>query len=171
MNHLIIGGARSGKSRYAQQLAARAGLDVIYIATATADDDEMRARIQQHQQQRPAHWQLVEEPVQLANVLLLQAASDRVLLVDCLTLWLSNLLAQRDSTLLKSECDKLVNIIPDLPCQLILVSNEVGQGIVPANALARRFIDEAGWLHQRLAEVCSTVTIMTAGLPQTLKPL
>ena len=169
MKHFILGGARSGKSRYAQQLAERTGLEPIYIATATADDDEMRLRIKQHQQQRPAHWRLVEEPVQLAEVLLQQDANNRVILVDCLTLWLSNLLAEDNEDILKSECDKLLHTIPGLQCQLLLVSNEVGQGIVPANALARRFIDEAGWLHQRLAETCNKVTFMTAGLPQTLK--
>ena len=169
MKHLVLGGARSGKSRYAQQLAENSNRKVIYIATAAAGDAEMQARIEKHQQQRPAHWRVVEEQIHLADVLQQNDAVDHVLLVDCLTLWLSNLLGKENETLLQDECNKLFAVLPPLQCHLIIVSNEVGQGIVPVNALARRFVDEAGWLHQRLAEICTDVTFMVAGLPQTLK--
>lgn len=169
MKHFVLGGARSGKSRYAQQLAENSGLDVVYIATAWAGDDEMHARIALHQQQRPAHWRLIEEHEHLAKVLLQQDALNRLLLVDCLTLWLSNLLGSRDATLFRTERDKLFEVMPQLKGELILVSNEVGQGIVPDNALARVFIDEAGRLHQQLADICDQVTFMIAGLPQRIK--
>lgn len=169
MKHLVLGGARSGKSRYAQQWAEDSKQDVIYIATAQAGDNEMRLRIEKHQQQRPAHWLLVEEPIHLADVLLAHDAANRVLLVDCLTLWLSNLLGESNNRLLADECEKLLSTLPALQCDVLLVSNEVGQGIVPVNALARQFIDEAGWLHQRLAALCDRVTFVVAGLPQTIK--
>lgn len=169
MKQLVLGGARSGKSRYAQQLAVDYGLDVIYVATATAGDEEMRLRIHQHQQQRPSHWHLVEEQLHLADVLLQNDAVGRVLLVDCITLWLSNLLCSDNEKQFSHECSNLLAVIPQLQCRLILVSNEVGQGIVPVNELARRFVDEAGWLHQRLAGICDRVTFMVAGLPQILK--
>ena len=169
MKHLILGGARSGKSSYAQQLAEHSKQDVIYVATATAGDEEMRLRIQKHQQQRPAHWRLIEEQIHLADSLLQHDAVDRVILVDCLTLWLSNLLGQNNQQLLNDECEKLFDVMPALQSTLIMVSNEVGQGIVPINELARRFVDETGWLHQRLAGMCDKVTFMVAGLPQPIK--
>ncbi|MDQ1362251.1 MAG: adenosylcobinamide kinase / adenosylcobinamide-phosphate guanylyltransferase [Pseudomonadota bacterium] len=169
VKHLVLGGARSGKSRYAQRLAENAGREVVYIATASAGDAEMHARIERHKQQRPNHWKLVEESIYLADVLRQQDAANRIVLIDCLTLWLSNLLGKEDEALWMNECNKLFAVLPQLHCDLIMVSNEVGQGIVPANALARRFIDEAGWLHQRLAEICNRVTFMLAGIPQTLK--
>lgn len=169
MKHLVLGGARSGKSRYAQNMADNTGRHVVYVATAGADDAEMQARIEKHKQIRPPHWQLVEEQIHLADVLLQHDAADRILLVDCLTLWLSNLLCVGNDKQLTDECEKLLKVIPGLQANLLLVSNEVGQGIVPANELARRFIDEAGWLHQRLTELCSQVTFMVAGIPQVLK--
>lgn len=168
MKHLILGGARSGKSRHAEVLAAASGLAVTYVATATAADQEMRQRIAHHRAQRPAAWALVEEPLALADVLSAHAAPGRCLLVDCLTLWLSNLLAAPPVRMAR-ELDHLLAALPALPGQLLLVSNEVGWGIVPDNALARRFRDEAGWLHQRLAAVCDSVTLVAAGLPLVLK--
>lgn len=167
MKHLILGGARSGKSRHAEQLAEQSGCDVVYIATAEALDAEMTARIAHHRAQRPGHWHLVEEPQALAHVLRMQAAPDRCLLVDCLTLWLGNLLA--DEARLQQELAALYAVLPELPGEVLLVSNEVGWGIVPDNPLARRFRDEAGRLHQRLAGVCDRVTLVVAGLPLALK--
>lgn len=168
MKHLILGGARSGKSRHAEQLAAQAGRDVVYVATAEALDEEMAARIAHHRVQRPAGWSLVEEPLALARVLHREAAADRCLLVDCLTLWLGNLLAQGDERMAQ-EMDELYAVLPELPGDVLLVSNEVGWGIVPDNPLARRFRDEAGRLHQRLAQLCDHVTLVAAGLPLSLK--
>jgi len=167
MKHLILGGARSGKSRHAEQLAQESGHAVVYIATAQALDAEMAARIAYHQAQRPGHWHLVEEPLALAAVLRAAAAPGRCLLVDCLTLWLGNLLA--DEVRLQQEVDALYAVLPELPGDILLVSNEVGWGIVPDNALARRFRDEAGRLHQRLAALCDRVTLVAAGLPLALK--
>lgn len=169
MKHLILGGVRSGKSRFAEQQALDSGLEVVYIATATAGDDEMHRRIQKHQQQRPSHWQLVEEPLMLTESLQLYAASERCLLVDCLTLWLSNLLLKGDDELFRLQSDSFVNSMATLPGQLVLVSNETGLGIVPTGEITRRYCDEAGQLHQKLAQVCDRVILMVAGLPHVLK--
>jgi len=168
MKELILGGARSGKSALAQQRASESGLKVIYIATAQVLDQEMAERIALHRQARPAGWRLVEEPLALAQALQAHAAADRCLLVDCLTLWLNNLLAQSEDRLLL-EKQALLETLPALSGTIILVSNEVGQGIVPVNPLARRFRDEAGWLHQALAQCCERVTLTVAGLPLSLK--
>ncbi len=169
MKELILGGVRSGKSRLAEQHALASGLEVFYIATATAEDDEMRQRIAHHRQQRPSTWQLIEEPLELATVLQQHAAEDRCLLVDCLTLWLTNLLLAEDASLLARERDALLEQLENLPGHIILVSNETGMGIVPEAELARRFGDEAGRLHQNLAQICDRVILTVAGLPQLLK--
>jgi adenosylcobinamide kinase/adenosylcobinamide-phosphate guanylyltransferase len=169
MKQLILGGARSGKSQYAQQQAIASGLQVVYIATAQAGDAEMQARIEQHQTGRPAHWQLVEEPISLAEVLQQQDQPGRCLLVDCLTLWLTNLLCHDDPSLYMRERDRLLQLLPELQASVLLVSNEVGQGIVPLGELSRRFVDEAGWLHQALAKQSERVVWIMAGLPQILK--
>ncbi|MFZ4789696.1 MAG: bifunctional adenosylcobinamide kinase/adenosylcobinamide-phosphate guanylyltransferase [Candidatus Competibacteraceae bacterium] len=168
MKELILGGARSGKSAFAQRRAGASGLPVIYLATAEAHDAEMTARIVRHRADRPADWGLVEEPLALAAALHTHAAPDRCLLVDCLTLWLSNLLAVGDERL-EMEIRALTLTLPTLSGQILLVSNEVGQGIVPANLLARRFRDQAGLLHQQIAACCDRVTFVIAGLPLTLK--
>jgi adenosylcobinamide kinase/adenosylcobinamide-phosphate guanylyltransferase len=168
MKELILGGARSGKSAFAQQRALASGLNVIYLATAQAGDAEMAERIARHRAERPAGWGLVEEPLALADALQVRAAPDRCLLVDCLTLWLSNLLVAGDERL-DAETRGLLDTIPTLPGQVLLISNEVGQGIVPANPLARRFRDEAGRLHQAVASRCDRVTFVVAGLSLTLK--
>ncbi|WP_127475969.1 bifunctional adenosylcobinamide kinase/adenosylcobinamide-phosphate guanylyltransferase [Sulfurivermis fontis] len=168
MKHLILGGARSGKSRHAEQLAAQAGRSVVYIATAEALDEEMAMRITHHRARRPADWALVEEPLALAQVLRREAAAHRCLLVDCLTLWLGNLLALDDARM-QQETHALYAALPELSGDILLVSNEVGWGIVPDNPLARRFRDEAGRLHQRLAELCDHVSLVAAGLPLRLK--
>jgi adenosylcobinamide kinase/adenosylcobinamide-phosphate guanylyltransferase len=169
MYELILGGARSGKSRLAERLASESGLSVRYIATAQALDGEMQARIAHHQQSRPAHWQLVEEPVALARVLREQASSAHCLLVDCLTLWLSNLLLLDDESRLNSEIEQLLACLEDLPGRVIFVSNETGLGVVPMGELTRRYVDQAGWLHQALAERCQRVQFCVAGLPMLLK--
>lgn len=147
------------------------GLPVVYVATAEVRDAEMARRIALHQLRRPAHWKLAEEPFALAHTLTEQAAHDRCLIVDCLTLWLTNLLVSPDSSGARfvEERSALLETLPGLPGRILLVSNEVGQGIVPTNALARRFIDEAGWLHQDLAKLCERVVFITAGLPHVLK--
>lgn len=168
MKELILGGARSGKSAFAQQRALASGLNVIYLATAQAGDAEMAERIARHRAERPGGWGLVEEPLALADALQVRAAPDRCLLVDCLTLWLSNLLVAGDERL-DAETRGLLDTIPTLPGQVLLISNEVGQGIVPANPLARRFRDEAGRLHQAIASRCDRVTFVVAGLSLTLK--
>ena len=165
MIELVIGGARSGKSGYAERQALAAGLPVIYLATAQALDAEMAERIAHHRARRPAGWRSVEEPVALADALAREAASDACVLVDCLTLWLTNvLLAGRDA-----EIDRFLAALPALPGRILLVSNEVGWGIVPENALARRFRDEQGRLNQRVAAACDRVTLVAAGLPLSLK--
>lgn len=168
MKEFILGGARSGKSAFAQRQAQASGLNVIYLATAQAFDAEMVERIARHRAERPEDWGLVEEPLALAASLRSHAAPDRCLLVDCLTLWLSNLLAAGDDRL-SAEISDLLETLPTLPGHVLLVSNEVGQGIVPANPLARRFRDEAGWLHQAIARCCNRTTFVIAGLPLTLK--
>jgi len=169
---LILGGARSGKSTLALQHAQTSALEVVFIATATAGDAEMTARIKQHRAERPAHWVLVEEPIALAGTLLQHSAPQRLLLVDCLTLWLSNLLGNEiyDKQQFIRQREALFNVIPQLPGHLIMVSNEVGMGITPLGEISRRFVDEAGRLHQDLAALCDRVTFVAAGLPITLKP-
>lgn len=168
MKEFILGGARSGKSAFAQQRAMASGLRILYLATAQAGDPEMAERIARHRAERPTDWELVEEPLALATALRAHAAPDRCLLVDCLTLWLNNLLAASDQRL-SDEISALLKTLPALPGYILLVSNEVGQGIVPANPLARRFRDEAGWLHQAVAARCDRATFIIAGLPLTLK--
>lgn len=169
MLELILGGARSGKSRFAERLAAESGLAVTYIATSQPLDGEMTERIAHHRERRPAHWALVEEPLQLARVLREQAAAGRCLLVDCLTLWLTNLLMLDDAVRLAEERDALLECLDGLPGRILLVSNETGLGVVPLGELTRRYVDEAGWLHQAVAERARRVTFMVAGLPMTLK--
>ena len=169
MHSLILGGARSGKSALAERLASESGLEVVYIATAQAFDGEMEARIAHHRASRPAHWGCVEEPLALVQVLAEQAAPGRCLLVDCLTLWLSNLLGDPDPQRFARERQALLDVLPTLPGQVLLVSNEVGQGVVPMGELSRRFVDEAGRLHQALAAQCERVVLVVAGLPMLLK--
>ncbi|MGZ0713869.1 bifunctional adenosylcobinamide kinase/adenosylcobinamide-phosphate guanylyltransferase [Pseudomonas palleroniana] len=169
MHQLIIGGARSGKSRLAEKLATDSRLPVIYIATSQALDGEMSERVAQHRQRRPEHWGLIEEPVELAQVLREHAAPGRCLLVDCLTLWLTNLLMLEDAERLVHEREQLLETLASLPGEIIFVSNETGLGVVPLGELTRRYVDEAGWLHQALAERCQRVVLTVAGLPLTLK--
>lgn len=169
MKTLILGGVRSGKSRLAERLAVESGLRVTYIATATAGDDEMRARIAAHRARRPDDWHLIEEPVRLATALQAHATAGHCILVDCLTLWLTNLLMAEDSCSLERERAALRDVLPGLPGQLILVSNETNMGVMPLGELTRRYCDEAGRLHQDLAQLCERVILTVAGLPHILK--
>jgi adenosylcobinamide kinase / adenosylcobinamide-phosphate guanylyltransferase len=165
---LILGGARSGKSRHAEMLGRAHGGQLIYIATGEAGDDEMAERIRRHRSRRGPEWTTIEEPVELAAAVSRAAADPaRFVLVDCITLWISNLMGLERSV--ADAVDGLAQAIDAAPGAVCLVSNEVGLGIVPDNAMARAFRDEAGLAHQRLAEVCGTVVLMVAGLPMTLK--
>jgi adenosylcobinamide kinase/adenosylcobinamide-phosphate guanylyltransferase len=166
---LILGGIRSGKSRYAADLARAQARPVTLIATARILDEEMAARIAAHRTSRPPDWILVEEPTRLAAALAAHASPTRTVIVDCLTLWLTNLLCSEDPQALERESNLLLDLFPTLPGSCVLVANEVGFGIIPVNALARRFADEAGVLHQQLAAMCDSVVLMAAGLPMTLK--
>jgi adenosylcobinamide kinase/adenosylcobinamide-phosphate guanylyltransferase len=166
---LILGGVRSGKSAQAEQWAKLSARPVTYLATARIGDEEMRARIAQHRSTRPAHWQVVEEPVALASTLLAHAQPEGLILVDCLTLWLTNLLLDSDPQCAEREQEALLALLPTLPGTLILVSNETGLGVVPTGELTRRFCDQAGRLHQALATLCDPVLLMVAGLPLFLK--
>lgn len=181
MRELIIGGARSGKSLLAEQRAAESGRRVVYVATAQALDGEMSQRIAHHRARRPAQWGLVEAPLELAAALREHAAPDVCLLVDCLTLWLSNLLfageaakqaeagVPVDCPRLNGEQQALIETLPQLPGRIIIVSNEVGWGLVPMAALSRLFTDEQGRLNQRVAAVSERVTLVAAGLPLVIK--
>lgn len=165
---LVLGGARSGKSRTAQNMAEAASVERIYIATAQALDNEMHERIAHHQAARSGAWQTREAPLALADAIHAETAPSRVVLVDCLTLWLSNiLLAGHD---VDQEIDALITAIREAAGPLVLVSNEVGQGIVPATPLGRSFRDEQGRLNQRVAEACEAVIFVAAGCPLLLKP-
>ena len=169
MQQLILGGARSGKSRLAETLAAESGRAVTYIATSQPLDGEMNERVRHHRERRPGHWALIEEPIELARILRDNARADTCLLVDCLTLWLTNLLMLEDPQRLTAERDALLQCLAELPGEIVFVSNETGMGVVPLGELTRRYVDEAGWLHQALAERCQRVVLTVAGLPLTLK--
>ncbi|HME40242.1 MAG TPA: bifunctional adenosylcobinamide kinase/adenosylcobinamide-phosphate guanylyltransferase [Steroidobacteraceae bacterium] len=170
MKALVLGGVRSGKSRYAAALADEQACPITLVATGTALDDEMAARIAAHRASRSAIWTLIEEPTHLAAALTAAAGPNRVLIVDCLTLWLTNLMCGDDPDALRRESRQVFEVLPTLPGHCVLVANEVSLGIVPASALARRFTDEAGVLHQGLAALCDRVVFMVAGLPLTVKP-
>ncbi|WP_068001187.1 bifunctional adenosylcobinamide kinase/adenosylcobinamide-phosphate guanylyltransferase [Pseudovibrio axinellae] len=165
---LVTGGARSGKSAYAEKLVLRSGRRATYIATGQAFDLEMEERITLHQTQRGSDWDTIEEPLELVSALERCAGAERAILVDCLTLWLSNLMhAERDWT---RELEKLQLVLAQLRCPVVFVGNEVGMGIVPDNAMARAFRDEAGRLNQRIGELCHFVMFVAAGQPLQLKP-
>ncbi|MFE1650573.1 bifunctional adenosylcobinamide kinase/adenosylcobinamide-phosphate guanylyltransferase [Acinetobacter baumannii] len=169
MLQLILGGARSGKSRLAEQTAISMQLAVTYVATAQALDPEMQSRIAHHQNQRPAHWSLVEEPLFLAKTLQKIDRPNQIILVDCLTLWLTNLLLLEDQNIQQFECEQLLKILPTLESEVILVSNETGLGVVPRGEISRRFVDEAGRLHQALGQIANKVVFCVAGFPMILK--
>ncbi|MDP6786289.1 MAG: bifunctional adenosylcobinamide kinase/adenosylcobinamide-phosphate guanylyltransferase [Rhodospirillales bacterium] len=164
---LVLGGARSGKSRYAESLVESQDGACLYLATAEAGDDEMAARIGAHRERRGRRWRTVETPLDLIADLTAAVGPDRCVLVDCLTLWLSNLMAAgRD---VEAECRALNRALPKLAGPAVLVANEVGLGIVSENALARRFRDFAGQLNQAVAEAAQSVVFIAAGLPMHLK--
>ncbi|ABV38336.1 cobalbumin biosynthesis enzyme [Shewanella sediminis HAW-EB3] len=197
MIHLVLGGARSGKTRYATDAAtalSAQGYECIYIATAQALDEEMISRIARHRQDRTEdelEWITVETPLLLAESLAQYARKNRVIIVDCMTLWLTNrLFANEPPTDSDYEQDRaeesqvcvggdgkswpeakaaLLELLPTLAGEIYLVSNEVGCGIVPLGELNRRFVDEAGWLHQEIAKLADSVVLVTAGLPMRLK--
>jgi adenosylcobinamide kinase/adenosylcobinamide-phosphate guanylyltransferase len=173
---LVTGGARSGKSRFAEQLAGKPGGPVIYLATAQALDAEMAERIARHRRRRPAEWATIEEPLGIAGVIRARRAGE-IILCDCLTLYLSNLFLQKydgihGATLedaLQKELDDLVAAIKESPAQLIIVTNETGWGIVPENEAARHFRDWAGLYNQAVAAVCGRVYLVACGIPLLLK--
>ncbi|UXY15970.1 bifunctional adenosylcobinamide kinase/adenosylcobinamide-phosphate guanylyltransferase [Chitiniphilus purpureus] len=173
MPHLITGGARSGKSRYAEQLALAHPGPVVYLATARRTDDaEFTARIAEHQARRPASWHTVEPGETLAQALCRAAAPQRLLLVDCLTLWLARFCEQEtpDAGRYAGERAALLAALPTLPGSTLLVSNEIGWGVVPLGAATRWFVDELGRLNQAVAACCKQVTLVACGLPLPLKP-
>lgn len=177
---LVLGGARSGKSGFAEELALASGKELVYIATAQAGDGEMASRIAHHRSQRDDRWTTVEEPLALADALSRWCAPQRVVLVDCLTLWLSNLLfsagdacpEQEDFLLpprFHTERAALLQALEQCAGDVLLVSNEVGMGIIPMGAISRCFVDEAGRLNQAVAAVCDRAVFVAAGLPLVLK--
>ncbi len=165
---LILGGARSGKTSFGERLAMRAGSKPAYLATAEALDGEMADRVATHQRQRHGRFATIEEPIELRRAILAAAKKHDVILVDCLTLWITNLLGANVDVADAVE-DLAVTLVQLKTAKVILISNEVGLGIVPDNALARSFRDLAGSAHQRLAEICADVYFVVAGLPMTLK--
>ncbi len=170
MIDFILGGARSGKSKLAEQRAAESNKQVIYIATAERGDGEMTQRIQHHRQSRPQHWHTVEEAIDLSSPLQANDQAGTIILIDCLTLWVSNLLLKEDEKLFQHQKELFLQ---QLRCMqysdVIMVSNETGLGIVPMGELSRRFVDESGWLHQEIAQIANRVTFVVAGLPHILK--
>jgi adenosylcobinamide kinase / adenosylcobinamide-phosphate guanylyltransferase len=166
---LITGSARSGKSRCAETRAAELGGRRLYVATAEAQDEEMAQRIAAHRQRRGAQWITVEEPIELAALLVNQRGQIDCALIDCLTLWLSNLLLRRDAEYAEEKVQELLDTLASLDFHVLLVTNEVGWGIVPDNPLARRFRDLAGWANQRFAAAANEVVLTVAGVPMTIK--
>jgi adenosylcobinamide kinase / adenosylcobinamide-phosphate guanylyltransferase len=169
---LLIGGARSGKSSLAQRWAHDRSADVCTLVTGTESDPEMAARIAAHRRERPSHWRVREEPIHLARALREEAG---LVLVDCLTLWISNCLwhpgtVEADLVAWRRERDDFVDVLNRHAGDVIIVTNEVGTGIVPNNAASRLFRDEQGWLNQAVAAACDEVYFVTAGLPLCLKP-
>lgn len=171
MHTLVLGGIRSGKTALAERLASDTNSSVVYLATATAGDDEMRSRIQRHQQQRPAAWGLEEEPLAIGKVLSRSAQTPNApcFLVDCMSLWLSNLLHAGEEIFAR-EREAFLEQVNSYPGELVIVSNEVGLGTIGMDPLTRRFADELGWLNQSLATLSDTVVMSVAGLPMVLKP-
>jgi adenosylcobinamide kinase / adenosylcobinamide-phosphate guanylyltransferase len=164
---LVLGGARSGKSRFAEQMTVTHPRGCVYLATAEIGDGEMAVRIRAHQARRAALWKTIEAPLEIGDAIVAATEQGAAVLVDCLTLWLSNVMAAgRD---VEQETEKLIRALGQAGGPAVFVSNEVGMGIVPDNALARRFRDHAGILNQRIAGVANTVFFVAAGLPLQLK--
>jgi adenosylcobinamide kinase/adenosylcobinamide-phosphate guanylyltransferase len=169
MGHvLVLGGARSGKTGFAERLTMRAGTRPAYLATAQALDDEMRERVRAHREQRGQEFATIEEPLQLSRAIAAAAKQHDAILVDCLTLWITNLIMAEENV--AAAVDELLATLAETQdSRVILVSNEVGLGIVPDNAMARMFRDLAGSAHQRVAEICDDAYFVVAGLPMVLK--
>ncbi len=164
---LVLGGARSGKSGFAEGITVAHPRGCVYLATAEIGDAEMAERVRKHRARREAHWRTIEAPLEIAEAIVAETEQGAAVLVDCLTLWLSNLMAAgRDSGV---ETEALVRALGQAGGPVVFVSNEVGLGIVPDNALARAFRDHAGRMNQRLAEIANAVFFVAAGLPLRLK--
>jgi adenosylcobinamide kinase / adenosylcobinamide-phosphate guanylyltransferase len=166
---LIIGGARAGKSGYGEQRAKEMGDRLVYLATAEAKDEEMSQRIAEHRKRRDDRWTTIEEPIEIRAALMGLRGKTDCVLMDCLTLWISNLLISHDKSYAEEKVKELIRNFPDLGFHLLLVANEVGWGIVPENALGREFRDIAGWTNQQLAGAADEVILMVAGIPMTVK--
>ena len=166
---LVTGGARSGKSSYAETRARELGQRLLYVATAEARDDEMTQRIAEHKKRRGNQWTTIEEPMELADALLAQAGNFDCALIDCLTLWISNLFTRRDEEYAAQKVTELLKILPQLDFPIVFVTNEVGWGIVPDNPLGRKFRDLLGWTNQGVAQAADEVILMAAGIPMIVK--
>ena len=164
---LVIGGGRSGKSTWAEAYARSLGGKRVYLATAEAFDEEMQARIRAHQARRSGQFITIEEPLQLSGRIMNLPSDVRVCLVDCLTVWLGNLMHYEKD--LEAYLEELYRVVDDPPCELILVTNETGLGIVPADPMSRIFRDRAGWMNQRLALLADRVVLLLAGIPLAIK--
>ncbi len=171
--HLILGGARSGKSAYAEQLAKDSELAITYVATAQVYDDEFAKRVEHHKNRRPITWQIIEAPFQLAETLLTNDQAGQCIIVDCLTLWLAQCICPDCESPANinwaKERQALLAVLPKLDSTILLVSNEVGMGIVPLGEINREFQDEQGRLNQAVAQLADQVTFVAAGLPLKLK--
>lgn len=165
---LILGGARSGKSKFAEKLVLESSKSPVYLATAQPLDKEMESRIDSHKKRRNSKWQTIEESIGIVDVMAKHSTSENIILVDCLTLWLSNLM-QEDSNI-GDVSARLISIIPQLPGKVVFVSNEVGMGIVPDNRISRSFRDQSGNLNKKMAEICDVVYFIAASQPILLKP-
>jgi len=169
MKTLILGGIKSGKSKLAESLATGSEKTVTLIATATANDAEMQTRIEHHKRSRPPHWRIIEEPVFLSAALVQPLKSNDYIIIDCITLWVTNLLLHEDKTTLQKETKAFLDILTRYNGLITIVSNETSMGIIPMDELTRRFCDETGLLHQKLASQCDNVVLTIAGLPMVLK--
>lgn len=164
---LVLGGARSGKSRFAEGLVEDSGLEPVYVATGRAFDNEMAVRISAHKERRGEKWRTLEVPLDLAGALRREVAEQRAILIDCATLWITNLMMENRD--MQAESDRLVTELKRVRAPVVIVSNEVGMGIVPENEMARAFRDHAGELHQQIAEIAQTVYLVVAGQPLAIK--
>lgn len=168
MIELIGGGARSGKSRYALEKAGDLPGRHTFIATAEAKDNSMADRIQRHQRERDERWTLIEEPLELASKIAQQRAGD-IVLVDCLTLWLSNWLCSEKAARWTTQKQEFLTALQQTSAEIFLITNEVGLGVIPVGQLSRDFVDQSGWLHQDIAALANRVTMVTFGIPQSIK--
>lgn len=171
MKHLILGGARSGKSAVAEQQAQASRKKLHYIATGWADDDEMARRIDHHKKARSDQWLVIEEPIKLSEAIKRIDNKEHAIVIDCLTLWLCNCLSENclSGNSLEREKALFLEAVSKVEADIFIVSNEVGSGVVPLGNLPRLFVDESGWLHQELAKICDHVSLIVAGLPLALK--